>query len=82
MGKLIDLAAYRRKKCLEALMLQIGLPGYCEECGDDIEALLLGDELDGTDIDLADLLEEVDAPLPTVVTPPARQRRAARARKK
>lgn len=41
MGKIISLVEYRRKRCLEALMLQIGLPNYCEECGDDIEALIL-----------------------------------------
>jgi hypothetical protein len=43
MGKIISLAEYRRKRCLEALMLEIGLPEYCDECGDDIEALLLTD---------------------------------------
>ncbi len=89
MGKIIDLADYRRKKCLEALMLQIGLPGYCDECGDDIEALLLEGELDGADFDLAALLGELDAaqpqaavaPLP-FTAPPVRRRRAQRSRKK
>jgi hypothetical protein len=44
MGKIISLAEYRRKRCLEALMLEIGLPDYCDECGENIEALLLADE--------------------------------------
>lgn len=44
MGEIISLAEYRRKRCLEALMLEIGLPDYCDECGEGIEALLLAEE--------------------------------------
>lgn len=41
MGKMISFEEFRRKRCIGALMAQIGLPGFCEECGDDIAALLL-----------------------------------------
>ena len=41
MGKIISLTEYRKKRCLEALMEQIGMPDYCDECGGDIEALIL-----------------------------------------
>jgi hypothetical protein len=43
MGHIVSLVEYRKKRCLEAFMLKIGIPAYCQECGDDIEALLLAD---------------------------------------
>lgn len=45
MGKIISLVEYRKKRCVEALMQDIGMPDYCSECSDDIESLLMQDIL-------------------------------------
>lgn len=34
MGVIISIEEYRKRRCLEALLADIGLPGFCEECGD------------------------------------------------
>ena len=35
MGIIIAIEDYRKRYCLEALLAEIGLPAYCEECGPD-----------------------------------------------
>ena len=55
MGKLIVLEDMRKKRCLEALLADIGMPSYCDECCDDFEDLLLARSLD--DLPLFDGLE-------------------------
>jgi len=93
MSNIINLMEYRKRKCMEALMLQIGLPGYCDECGEDIEDLLLAEaELDDGDEPLLALLaEETPHTMhgPAIILPfvpraqaPASTRRTARSRKK
>jgi hypothetical protein len=93
MSNIINLMEYRKRKCMEALMLQIGLPGYCDECGEDIEDLLLAEaELDDCDEPLLALLAEEASPaiygpaliLPFVPRAPEQvsARRTARSRKK
>jgi hypothetical protein len=86
MGKLIYLEDYRRKRCLEALMLDIGMPDYCDECGDNVEALLLAGMLEEMDEDLVEDLIPIPAsslpiPLPTTLptAPPSRRRRSSSA---
>jgi hypothetical protein len=48
MGIIISIDEFRKKRCLEALLDQIGLPNYCKECNDDeldaIEALFSAPE--------------------------------------
>ncbi len=80
MGKIISLEDYRRRRCLEALMLDIGMPEYCDECGEGIEALLLADMLEDVDDERPVMWPDLLAPR----TPPRRQRAAAsrKARKK
>ncbi len=43
-GKIIFIEEYRQRRCLEALLADIGLPSYCDECGDEVSAMLLADE--------------------------------------
>jgi hypothetical protein len=65
MSKIIDLIEYRKRKCMEALMLHIGLPGYCDECGEGIEDLLLAEaDIDDVDEPLLALLAEEPPPAP------------------
>ncbi|MBA3823380.1 MAG: hypothetical protein H0X24_05650 [Ktedonobacterales bacterium] len=91
MSNIINLMEYRKRKCMEALMLQIGLPGYCDECGEGIEDLLMAEaEMDDGDAPLLALLAEEAPPIvrsPAVILPfvPRNQapaRRTARSRKK
>jgi hypothetical protein len=48
MGIIVSIDEFRKKRCLEALLEQIGLPNYCKECDDDeldaIEALFSAPE--------------------------------------
>lgn len=41
MGDMVTFEDFRKKRCLDALLADIGLPGYCDECGEDFESLLL-----------------------------------------
>ena len=93
MSNIIDLREYRKRKCMEALMLQIGLPCYCNECGEDIEDLLLAEaEMDDVDEPLLAMFAEAPPPIlrgPAVILPfvPRKRtqsppRRTARSRKK
>ena len=34
MNKIIDITEFRKRRCLEALLADINLPRYCDECGD------------------------------------------------
>jgi hypothetical protein len=44
MGTIVSLDEYRRKRCLSALLEEIGLPGFCQECDDrDLDYLLTDD---------------------------------------
>ncbi len=36
MGVVISIEEFRKRRCLEALLADLGLPGYCEECGPDL----------------------------------------------
>ncbi len=36
MGIVISIEEFRKRRCLEALLADLGLPGYCEECGPDL----------------------------------------------
>ncbi len=91
MSNIIDLMEFRKRKCMEALMLQIGLPGYCDECGEDIEDLLMAEaELDDGDEPLLALLADEAPPvprgpaliLPFVPRETTRSHHAVRSRKK
>jgi|GEM_PF-4621658 len=46
MGKIIFIDEFRKRRCLESLLADIGLPRYCDECGDlDAELLFTVDDL-------------------------------------
>ena len=79
MGKIISLTEYRKKRCLEALMEQIGMPDYCDECGGDIEALILtGQATDAA----ANTMQLTAAPFPFQGSHSAATTQAPRMRKK
>lgn len=46
MGDMVSFEDFRKKRCLDALLADIGLPGYCDECGEGFESLLLSGILD------------------------------------
>lgn len=71
MGALIAIADFRKKRCLDALRQEIGLPEYCAECDtcdDELLALLAEDEDELGDTLVADLSFASDPP--HAVAPP------------
>ena len=79
MGKIISLTEYRKKRCLEALMEQIGMPDYCDECGGDIESLILTGQATNAPISAMQLAA---APFPFAETQTPATRQASHMRKK
>lgn len=61
MGTLIFIEEFRKRRCVEALLAHIGLPSYCDDCGDESGDPLL----DTTDI----LFEDAQPLLPTTSAP-------------
>ncbi len=61
MGTLIFIEEFRKRRCVEALMAHIGLPSYCDDCGDES-----GDPL----LDTTDILFEDAQPLPSTSPAP------------
>jgi hypothetical protein len=80
MGKIVSLVEYRKKRCIEALMQDIGVPDYCSECGDDIETLLMEGILQeiSTEIPHTHDPAMLEARLPPIAAP--RKRPSARKR--
>ncbi len=56
MGVIISLEEFRKQRCLAHLLDDIGLPRYCEECGDEgadiVFEALMGSDGDGLDDDV------------------------------
>ncbi len=63
MGIIISIVEYKKQRCIEALMQQIGLPQYCDECGG-------GDEFDDF-VEYTDFDENELYPLSAEVSGPA-----------
>jgi hypothetical protein len=73
-GKIIFIEEYRQRRCLEALLADIGLPRYCDECGDQVSALLLAGEAAETPAtDAAQII-----PFPTIFAETEVEREASR----
>ena len=64
MGTIIFIEEFRKRRCVEALLAHIGLPSYCDECGDEVGEMLL----DTTDISFE---EAAAAPQPPAAHAPA-----------
>ncbi|HKD74595.1 MAG TPA: hypothetical protein VKB76_03840 [Ktedonobacterales bacterium] len=73
-GKIIFIEEYRQQRCLAALLADIGLPRYCDECGDEVSAMLLAGE--ATETPAAATAQII--PFPTIFAEAAEKREAGR----
>jgi hypothetical protein len=71
-GKIIFIEEYRQRRCLEALLADIGLPRYCDECGDTVSAMLLAGETTDPPATTAQIV-----PFPTIFAEAAEEREAS-----